>query len=83
MSRKSQAFAEGTQKFSWKMESFADESGRVRVKCVCRNHPSIIGIGDDEQTAMRAAQKAITIAAEDVKLVSKGLDISGGQKDGL
>jgi len=64
MSRRSQAFATGPQKFSWQLSSFEDGDGRVRVMCESRNYPGIKGIGEDEQHAIRAAQVAIATAAE-------------------
>lgn len=73
MSRKSQAFAEGVQKFSWALEKLP-EGG---YQCTCRNHPAIVGTGETEQAAMRAATVAIRDAAEkaDLKMISSGTRI--------
>lgn len=70
MSRRSQAFAEGTQKFTWSVARQDDGT----YLATCMNHPAIMGRGPTEQFAMTAATKAITEAAEtcDLKLVSAG-----------
>lgn len=62
--RRSQAFSQGQPYFSWKLEKFTDADGRERHKAVCKSHPDIIGIGDDETTAMRAGKAAMEIAVD-------------------
>lgn len=68
MSRKSMEFAHGTQKFSWTLGKFVDSTGRERYKAQCQNYPTIVGLGDDEQQALRAAQQSITKASESAEL---------------
>ena len=68
MSRRSSEFAHGVQKFSWRIAKFTEANGRERYKAECLNHPKIVGLGDDEQTALRAGVKAIQEAAEKVEL---------------
>lgn len=77
MSRKSSIFAEGPQKFTWSLTKFTDASGRERYKAQSQNYPKIFGLGDDEQTALRAGQQAITKASETAEL---GTDLSITQK---
>lgn len=55
MSRRSQAFAEGVQKFSWRVERVTDG----RYKAESESHPGIVAFGDTEQQAMTAAKDKI------------------------
>lgn len=64
MSRRSHLCAEGPQKFSWNLSKFTDAEGRERHKAECLSHPKIIGLGDDEQSALRAGQLQLQIAVE-------------------
>jgi hypothetical protein len=68
MSRRSQMFAEGVQKFSWQLSTFRDSDGRERHKATCLNYPQIVGIGDSEQAALSKGKEAITVAAEKAEL---------------
>jgi hypothetical protein len=63
MSRKSQAFAQGQVIHSWRLEKLDDGTFEVSSK----THPSIKGRGEDEQTAIRAAKKALEVAVEKVE----------------
>lgn len=60
MSRRSQAFAQGEVKHSWSLHKLDDGSYEV----VSKTHPSVRGTGADEQTAIRAAKKALETAVE-------------------
>lgn len=55
MSRRSHIFAEGTQKFTWRVERIADG----RFKAESESHPGIHAFGDSEQQAMTAAKDKI------------------------
>lgn len=68
MSRRSQAFADGNPKFSWKIERLAAEGSEPRYKCSCKTHPDIYAFGHDEQTAMRAASRLMETALETATL---------------
>lgn len=73
MSRKSQAFADGQQVFSWRIEKLQDAtSDSARYKAVCRNRPEIEAFGRDEAEALRAAQVKLTDAIEKVEHTFKG-----------
>lgn len=63
MSRRSQAMAEGTQKFTW---SIHEVEGRYRARC--ENHPGIEGWGQSEQVALNDAREKITVASEKADL---------------
>lgn len=63
MSRRSSAFAEGVQKFSWKLERFTGQDGRERHRAVCLNYPQITGLGDNEQAALSKGKEAIRDAS--------------------
>lgn len=66
MSRRSQAFSSGVPAFSWRVERLeSDAEGHgTRFKCTCRNHPAVAGFGDSEETAIRAASKAMETAVD-------------------
>lgn len=68
MSRRSQAFSQGQPAFSWKVERVEqDMYGKpTRFKCGCRNHPGVFGFGDTEESAIRAASRAMENAVEAV-----------------
>jgi hypothetical protein len=60
VSRRSQAFAQGEVKHSWRLHQLDDGSYEV----VSKTHPKVRGAGSDEQTAMRAAKKALETAVD-------------------
>lgn len=64
MSRRSQMFAEGVQKFSWALKKATD--GTYEAHCL--NYPTIVGKGDDEQRALIDGRTKITEAAEKAEL---------------
>ena len=68
MSRKSTAFADGQPAFSWMVEKLEDN----RYKCTCESDPEVFAFGNDEQTAIRDASKAMTVKLESGGLMSPG-----------
>ena len=64
MSRRSQQFAEGIQKFSWVIAKQPDGS----FKATCQNFPHISGSGPSEQFALIKGQEAIDTAARKADL---------------
>ena len=74
MSHRSQAFATGVPKFTWRLERIQQQTAAVdgRYKCTCENHPAVFAFGDTEQEAMLNAQAAIESAAERVDLQLAG-----------
>lgn len=75
MSRASQAFAQGQPAFSWRIEKVPEG-----YKATCKNHPTISATGKSEQTALQAAQKALTASAEkvDIGLTGQGQKLTTG-----
>lgn len=67
---KSQAFAQGQPKFSWRIERIeANELvNEGRFKATCKNQPEIFAFGDSEQRALLAAQRALDAAVEQGKI---------------
>ena len=66
MSRRSHIFAEGPQKFSWRIEQLANGDYRA----TCQNYPHIQGEGPSEQFALIKGKEAIDIAARKDELGS-------------
>ena len=64
MSRRSQAFAEGVQKFSWNISQQPDGT----YKATCINFPHITGTGPSEQFALVKGQEAIDTASRKAEL---------------
>ena len=70
MSRRSQAFAEGVQKFSWEINKLPD--GNYRATCI--NFPHIVGTGPSEQFALVKGQEAIDTASRKAELGTDARD---------
>ena len=70
MSRRSQAFAEGVQKFSWEINKLPD--GNYRATCI--NFPHIKGEGPSEQFALVKGQEAIDTASRKAELGTDARD---------
>lgn len=68
MSRRSHAFAEGVQKFSWNLERFVDSDGRERCKATCSNFPHISAIAENEQAALSKAKQQVIEAGQKAEL---------------
>lgn len=64
MSRRSQAFAEGVQKFSWDIAQQPDGT----YKATCINFPHIVGTGPSEQFALVKGQELIDTASRKAEL---------------
>lgn len=66
MSRRSQAFAAGTQKFSWRVEEIRERDAAApgRFKATCKTSPDIFAFGETEQGALGAAQRKLDTAIE-------------------
>ena len=70
MSRRSQAFAEGVQKFTWNIEELTN--GNYRATCV--NYPHIQGEGPTEQFALTKGKEAIDTASRKAELGTDARD---------
>lgn len=64
MSRRSQVFAEGIQKFSWQIAKQPDGT----YHATCLNFPHIVGKGPSEQFALVKGQEAVDTAARKAEL---------------
>lgn len=64
MSRRSQMFSEGVQKFS--LDVNRTPSGGY--KATCRNYPHISAEGPNEQSAIAKCKEQLTIASEKAEL---------------
>ena len=64
MSRRSHAFAEGTQKFIWRIEELP--SGEFRATCL--SFPHIQGVGPSEQFALTKGKEAADLASRKSEL---------------
>lgn len=59
---RSHAFADGVAKFAWRVKQVDTERGRYVCECV--TNPKIVGFGDSEQAAIKAANAAMEKAVD-------------------
>lgn len=64
MSRKSQAYADGTSKFTWTVTEVEHPNQEGRYKCSCDNFPEIYAFGETESQAIRLANSAMETAVD-------------------
>lgn len=68
MSRKSQAYADGTSKFTLKVEQVAHPNQEGSYKAYCESHPNIYAFGQSEQQAIRLLNTALEIAVDKAEI---------------
>ena len=73
MNRSTQ-FAQGTQKFSWRIEEIRerDAAAEGRYKATAKTLPDVFAFGNTEQEALRAAQRKLDERIETASVPTKG-----------